>query len=295
MRRISLLGIVMTFLGACAPALAQVRPGAFTTVQATSTGAGVLTVGCGVGTLTGCTGGINAGAPVFNGIVTSNGFGTNSFSGGGVGANTISLANTTAGTGNYARYSLGNDVATPEAYWDLYSSTYSTSGRQVANGILIENALAGGVSLSAVNGSGTIRFYAGGATERGRMHASGGFSWGSTTDPGASTVGFYQQANFSYVARSAEMVYGPANTDGFMLGTGQYAGSGGSCITQILADASNPPSTARAQAVMRTGGGEQASIMVPIPKGWYYELDVQGSAMCAAAAITYWVPNGTHP
>lgn len=103
------------------------------------------------------------------------GFGTHSFSAGGAGANILNVRNPTAGTGNYGALWIGNDDTASLLYLHGYSSTFTTAGREVANGALIEASRAGGMSIAAINASGAIRFYTGGTTERWRMDSGGSF------------------------------------------------------------------------------------------------------------------------
>lgn len=65
------LGAIVLLAWVATPAQAQLRPGAFTTIQATSTSATAVTIGCAVGTTSGCTGGLIAGTAKFTtGIAT---------------------------------------------------------------------------------------------------------------------------------------------------------------------------------------------------------------------------------
>ena len=124
----------------------------------------------------------------FNGTVfTLGGFGAHSISAGGTGANSLTVRNTTAGTGNYGQIRIGNDAAINLLEIFAYSSTFTTSGAQIASGASLSATGVGGLTLSAESASGDVHFFRG-ATEMGRMHASRGFSWGDTTDPGATNM-----------------------------------------------------------------------------------------------------------
>ena len=105
------------------------------------------------------------------GLLTVSGFGTNSFSAGGTGFQQITIANSTAGTGNGARLSVQNDLNSMNI--QAFSSTYTTAGTQVAGGSEITWAGPGGISISAINASGAIRFYSGGSTERMNIGTTG--------------------------------------------------------------------------------------------------------------------------
>ena len=107
------------------------------------------------------------------GLLSVTGFGTSSFSAGGTGGNRLQIKNTNAGTGNFAGIDLFNDSGNLVEFW-AHSSTYTTSGPNVANGVVVNAKGAGGLSISAENASGAIRFYSGGSTERARFAAVGG-------------------------------------------------------------------------------------------------------------------------
>jgi hypothetical protein len=73
------------------------------------------------------------------------------------------------------------------AYFGVENSAASAFGAN-AYAAVVYTATAPGLTLMAVNAAGAIRFQTGGAVVRGLMHASGGFSWGSTVDPGAGNL-----------------------------------------------------------------------------------------------------------
>ncbi|MFN2581808.1 MAG: hypothetical protein ABR498_03595 [Candidatus Dormibacteria bacterium] len=106
------------------------------------------------------------------GLFQSTGFGTHSFIAGGTGYETLTVQNTTAGTGNGARISVFNDGSVGAGLY-AYASTFTSSGYQQANGAALIADGAGGLSILASNGSGVIRFYTGGVTERARMLTGG--------------------------------------------------------------------------------------------------------------------------
>lgn len=112
------------------------------------------------------------GAVTFGGVIGSEGFGTHALSAGGTGANLINLRNTTAGTGNYAGMTVGNDTSAAHAALFLFSTTYTTSGPYVAGGAAVVALGAGGLSLYAGHASGDLRCYAGGTTEVGKFGAT---------------------------------------------------------------------------------------------------------------------------
>lgn len=128
-----------------------------------------------------------------SGVITDTAFGAHSVTAGGAGVQSLTIRNTTAGTGNVAYLALGNDTSAVAGFLETYSSTYSTSGPNIADSVTLGASNAGGITLYAGNAAGPIRFFSGGAAEHARIHASGGVSIGNTTDPGAgllSVTGF---------------------------------------------------------------------------------------------------------
>ena len=107
------------------------------------------------------------------GVLTVNGFGPHAFSAGGTGANYLKLANTTAGTGNYARYEVGTDATGGNLNIYALSSTFTTAGVYTQAGSAITSEFAGGLSIAATHASGAIRFYTGGTTEYLRLGTAG--------------------------------------------------------------------------------------------------------------------------
>jgi hypothetical protein len=154
-------------MGLSALASAQPRPGAFTTITATS----ITTTGAGsFGTITG--------------PITVTGFGTSTFSAGGTGLQTLGIRNTTAGPANATRLQIGNDTDAILTILESDSSTYAPTALNFANGSILYGNGVGGVSIAAGNAAGALRFYAGGSTERMRLFASGAVAVGTTTDIG---------------------------------------------------------------------------------------------------------------
>lgn len=110
------------------------------------------------------------------------GFGTSTFSAGGTGANAVKVRNTTAGTGNYALLSIGNDVD-PDAFWiRMHASTFTTSGVYSQAGVTLQSWYAGGMNLVCSDASGVIKLYTGGTTERARLTAAGMLLLNDTTN-----------------------------------------------------------------------------------------------------------------
>jgi len=105
-----------------------------------------------------------AGAVTFGGLVSAEGFGAHSFSASGTGANVLGVRNTAAGTANYASVRVGNDANVALMSLTAFSSTFTTSAYNIANGGRVETNGAGGLTLVASHASGTIGLFAGGST-----------------------------------------------------------------------------------------------------------------------------------
>ena len=133
------------------------------------------------------------GNTTLSGLLSVSGFGTSSFSAGGTGANSLKVANTTAGTTNSALVLLGNDLGDGAAL-RMFSSTFTTSGPNVANSLKLDNSSSGGLSLAATHASGAIRFYSGGTTQQAILRADG--NWGAGTG-GSAGIRFYSVAGAS--------------------------------------------------------------------------------------------------
>lgn len=86
-------------------------------------------------------------------------FGEHNYSGGGTGANSFSIRNTTAGTSNRAEMWLGTDESPYVGTWTAYSSTYTTSGANFQSGVKLSADFDGGLSLVASHASGDVRIY----------------------------------------------------------------------------------------------------------------------------------------
>jgi hypothetical protein len=112
------------------------------------------------------------------GTVVSNLFGASSFTAGGVGDQSLTVRNTTAGVANRGVVFVGNDASAFLGKFAGNSSTFTTSGADIANGVKLEGQGVGGLSLSANNAAGIIHFFTGtGTTERGQITAAGLFTW----------------------------------------------------------------------------------------------------------------------
>lgn len=97
------------------------------------------------------------------------GFGSHTFSAGGAGGNTLTVGNTTAGTGNYARLILTNDVDTLGRL-TAYSSTFTTSGSASANATVLHSQGRLNLNAGPLVSANVIGLYTG-DVERARIDA----------------------------------------------------------------------------------------------------------------------------
>ncbi len=121
---------------------------------------------------------------------TFTGFGTHAFNAGGVGNNSVRARNTSAGTGNFASFAVGNDTSATVLYMLAMSSTYTTAGGYIAGAGVIDMQESAGLSIMASHASGCQRWYAGGSADSNRfaslcsslaMDFAGGASFGAGT------------------------------------------------------------------------------------------------------------------
>jgi hypothetical protein len=96
-----------------------------------------------------------------SGKTTVGWFGTNYFCSAGTGYNKLTIRNTTAGTGNGAQLSIGNDNDADQLYIQSFSSTFTTSGMNIAGGAVINGEGPGGLSIAATQSN--IGFYTNGS------------------------------------------------------------------------------------------------------------------------------------
>lgn len=132
-------------------------------------------------------------------------------SGGVTGAQEIRITNTSAGTGNYAALNLGNDGGSSSAFVMLTASNYTAAGAVPQDGLAVRTSRVGGVSVAAEHGSGTVRFYAGGTTERLRIGTAGAVFINATSNANM-TVGLtiQQGANDNEILafKSSDVAHG---------------------------------------------------------------------------------------
>lgn len=114
-----------------------------------------------------------AGSVTVGGVLRSEGFGNHELVAGGTGANLLFVRNSTAGSGNYAGVTVGNNASSTLGDFIAFSSTYTTAGANYASGVRVASNGAGGLSLAALDANGELRVYAGGTTERAKWDANG--------------------------------------------------------------------------------------------------------------------------
>jgi len=132
------------------------------------------------------TGGITGGASshttgAFSGLVSGTASGAGAtFIAANATAQYLQIRNTTAGTAAHSVLYLGNDVDGSGLTLTFFSGSFTTSGKNVQAGALLDNQYAGGLSISASHASGDIRFYSGGTTQRWSMSTEGHLLPGAT-------------------------------------------------------------------------------------------------------------------
>ncbi|MES3005009.1 MAG: hypothetical protein V4690_02775 [Patescibacteria group bacterium] len=95
--------------------------------------------------------------------------------------------NTSSGSAAITNLQFGNDGAAAAGGISVYSTGYNTTGAAIADSIRINSSRIGGLSLSATNAGGDMRFYTGGSADvnqRMIIDSSGNVGIGTTT-PGA--------------------------------------------------------------------------------------------------------------
>jgi hypothetical protein len=101
-----------------------------------------------------------------------------SFVAGVTGDESVTIRNTSAGAANRGVLFVGNDASATLGTLAAHSSTFSTSGAAIANGVKLTASGVGGLSLQASDATGIIHFFTGtGTTERGQITASGLWNW----------------------------------------------------------------------------------------------------------------------
>jgi hypothetical protein len=135
------------------------------------------------------------------------------------------IVNATVGTAAFSQGTVSSDAATVSSY--AMSSGYTTSGRYIASGAIIDGVGIGGFGLSAVNGD--MMFYTSAGAERMRINSSGNVGIGTTSPTYKLDVaGSINTDQFSgYKQAGNTILYASSTTQ--TLGLGE--GAGGSWIT----------------------------------------------------------------
>lgn len=161
MRR-GFVGLIVGLLLA-APAAAQDQNAAFKIVTLTDTTARALMVGCTVGSVSQCTGGINAGPIAVEAITGTGLLSITKFSadhlltGTGDGPMRLSVTNPSTGTGAIAAVRLAGSVG--EVNLKMFGGNYAGSGKTPPDSALLESSGANGISFSASDSNASLRFY----------------------------------------------------------------------------------------------------------------------------------------
>lgn len=136
----------------------------------------------------------------FGGLLSAEGFGTHALSAGGTGGNILSVRNTSAGTGNYARIQVGQDGAADALHLTAYASTHATGPNfgildcNLSSGLLIRTLAAAPIYL-ATNGVTRLTVSSAGVVtpEAGTLMHAGFLAYNSADDTSVtsgSTVDF---------------------------------------------------------------------------------------------------------
>ena len=216
----------------------------------------------------------------FSGLLTVSGAGQHTFGSSANSYNILAISNPSNGAAAEAYLRVLNDVAT--FGMELDSSGHASSGLRGPNIASLIMDGAGGITIGAIHSSGAIRFYDSGSALSGQFASR--------------TFQAYQQNNFSWQGgKTVGTVYGPANTDGFVIAYGAGNGTPG-LLLQLAgySDASNPPTTLRnivsdLYSVANAGLG---GLMFPVRKGDYYTVTPTGTFL---SLTMWWIPNGTNP
>lgn len=130
-------------------------------------------------------GGTIGGTLNIGGLLGVFGGGQSNFQAGVSGGQTLAVRNTLAGGGNFAGLYVGNDSGSTVAQILAYSSVYAggASGFNAPDSGSFAGSGAGGLTILASHGAGSIRFYTGGLGERMRIEPSGIVAVSTTAGP----------------------------------------------------------------------------------------------------------------
>jgi len=119
---------------------------------------------------------------IAGGLLRVTGFGDHSIAASGNAGHNFGIRNTAVDVAAFASLLVGNDASNALAILQAFSSAYTSSGPNQANGVTLVATGVGGLSIRASHASGQIRFYGGGAlTPSITLEAGGGVSIGALT------------------------------------------------------------------------------------------------------------------
>ena len=155
------------------------------------------------------------GSQTIAGLLNVVGFGVNQFVASGPGSLSLQIQNTSATATSKSEIALGNNANAALLDIVSYSSGFTpTVGFDQPNGSVLYQGGAGGLSLVAGAGAGTIRVYTGGITERMRV-TSGGELWVNTSTPFGCKIAIGTEA--ASPGGIAIQNYNPSNVCNFIL------------------------------------------------------------------------------
>jgi len=141
---------------------------------------------------------------IAGGLLRVTGFGEHSIAASGNAGHNFGIRNTAVDVAAFASLLVGNDASNALAILQAFSSAYTPSGPNQANGVTLVATGVGGLSIRASHASGQIRFYGGGAlTPSITIEAGGGIKIGGFTtvsaSPGPGTTHDYAIGNAATV------------------------------------------------------------------------------------------------
>jgi hypothetical protein len=156
------------------------------------------------------------GNQTIDGVLVVTGLGAHQFAAAGVGANTVTIQNATAGAGNYAGLNIGNDLAFNRGQLICLSSTASSGAPNLADAMTLVAAGSGGLSFWTAHATGAQRFYTGaGSLERVRITAAGELLVNTPSNPSLGQVAIVTDgaAHYGLVVQNTN----PANSINYLL------------------------------------------------------------------------------
>jgi hypothetical protein len=156
----------------------------------------------------------------------------------------LAVQNTVAGAGKYSRFTLGNDASASLTDFYAFSSTYTPSVWEKANGSAIVNVGAGGISFGA--SAGDVRIFAGSLSTVHGLFTSTGLNStaiGATTPSTVAATSITATGSITTTNAGASLVQVPAGTGSRYIhlqndGNDVYFGSESSAGGTLLSGAS---------------------------------------------------------